>query len=181
LIEINTCAADDRHALREATEALMSRYPVAAATSQPFAYVSRKARIDEMPKVMAESFGALSAAFAKAHADFAGPPLAHYTDYDAQTASFDVGFPARSDQLEELRSAGLSIGETASGTVMTARHIGPYDTVAKTYDAMQAQMKADGLEGSHDMWELYMSPPETPPEQIMTDVIWPVHRTPAVG
>jgi effector-binding domain-containing protein len=62
---------------------------------------------------------------------------------------------------------------------MTAHHLGPYDTVAQTYGDMQAQMKVDGLEGSADMWEIYMSPPETPPDKIMTEVVWPVHPQPA--
>lgn len=157
----------------------MTPFPISDESPQHFAYVSRKARINEVPKVMAECFGVLSRAFTSAHADFAGAPLAHYVAYDADSATFDVGFPARPDQLEALRSAGLSIGQTASGKVMRARHVGSYDSLPKTYQAMQAQMKADGLEGNRDMWEAYMSPPETPSEQVTTDVIWPVHNLPA--
>ena len=42
-----------------------------------------------------------------------------------------------------------------------------------TYDAMLAEMKDRKLEGTHDMWERYISPPETPPEKTQTEVIWP--------
>ncbi|MNL80251.1 Bacterial transcription activator, effector binding domain [compost metagenome] len=57
---------------------------------------------------------------------------------------------------------------------MKAIHIGPYDTVVKTYDALTGAMKARGLTGAHDMWEVYYSPPDTPPEKLRTEIIWPV-------
>ena len=57
---------------------------------------------------------------------------------------------------------------------MTATHIGPYDTVSETYSTMDRAMQAQGLTGSKDMWERYLSPPDTPPEQTRTDVIWPL-------
>ena len=142
----------------------------------PFAYVSRKAKMNEMPQVMGEGFATLSQLFAKAGAEMAGMPMAHYLDYDATSATFDLGFPVRPDLLEALKDAGLTIGETAAGQNMTAVHMGPYDTVMKTYDVMTNAMKAQGLKGSKDMWEVYYSPPGTPPAEIKTEVIWPVSK-----
>ena len=153
------------------------RFAVIEATPQPYAHVRRTARIAEIPGVMTESFATLSAAFARAGAAFAGPPLTHYLIYDAESCAFAVGFPAPPEKLDALREAGLTIGETVSGPVMTGRHVGPYDTLASTYTAMQAEMKAKGLEAAVDMWEIYMSPPGTPPDELVTEVIWPVRRS----
>lgn len=152
----------------------MSDFEVETLKPQPFAYITLTAKMPEMPKVMGEGFDRLSAAFAEARAEMAGMPLCHYTDYDEQSATFEFGFPARPDQVDALRAAGLSIGETPSGRSMKAIHIGPYDTIVETYNKMTEAMKKQGFEGTKDMWESYFSPPDTPPEQIKTEVIWPV-------
>ena len=141
----------------------------------PFAFVTRTTPLTEMAKVMPASFAEVGAAFAAAKAQLAGMPMAHYTDYDGSSTTFEAGFPARPEDVEALQRAGLSIGKTAGGRVMKAIHVGPYDEVVSTYDAMTRAMKAQGLTGSRDMWESYQSPPETPPEEIRTEVVWPVH------
>ena len=142
--------------------------------SRPFAYVSLKSSLAQMPQTMGQGFGTLAQKFAEAGARMAGDPLAHYTDFDATSATFDLGFPVETDDVPALRAAGLSIGETPDGQNMTATHVGPYDTVSMTYDLMMAAMKRQGLLGSKDMWESYLSPPDTPPSEIRTNVIWHV-------
>ena len=142
--------------------------------ARPFAYVTLTSTLEEMPTAMGRGFGMLSVLFTKAAAQMAGNPLAHYLEFDAHSVKFDLGFPALEADLERLRAAGASIGRTPGGRNMTATHIGPYDTVSETYSTMDRAMQAQGLIGSKDMWESYLSPPDTPPEQTRTDVIWPL-------
>ena len=142
--------------------------------ARPFAYVNLTSSLPAMPQTMSEGFGQLAGLFAKAGAQMAGNPLAHYLAFGADTVTFELGFPVLPADIEKLRSAGLSIGQTPSGRNMTATHIGPYDTVSETYAVMDTAMRAHGVTGTKDMWESYMSPPETPPEQIKTEVIWPL-------
>ena len=129
-----------------------------------------------MPKTMVEGFRTLFEHFVKAKAQQAGMPMAHYLEYDTKSTTFQLGFPVRQEDVEPLRSVGLDIGETPKGENMKAVHVGPYDSIVKTYDIMTAAMKKQGLKGSRDMWEIYYSPPETPPEQIQTEIIWPVSK-----
>lgn len=143
-------------------------------TPRPFAYISLRSTLPQMAATIGQGFATLGQMFAVAKAAMAGNPLAHYTDYDATSASFELGFPVLENDVPALRAAGLSIGKTPAGKNMTATHVGPYDTVSRTYERMTAAMKEQKLSGSKDMWESYLSPPETPPEQIRTDVIWPV-------
>jgi len=143
----------------------------------PFAYISLRSTLPQMPATMGQGFATLGQMFAKAKAQMAGNPLAHYTDFDATSASFELGFPVLENDIPALRAAGLSIGQSPGGRNMTATHIGPYDTVSKTYELMTTAMKAQKLAAAKDMWESYLSPPETPPEQIRTEVIWPVEAT----
>lgn len=152
----------------------MSGFPIVVSTPLPFAYVLRSAVIADVPKTMGEGFATLSSKFAEAKAGFGGPPLAHYLSFDGNSTTFELGFPVHEKDVLALRAAGLSIGQTASGKTMKGLHVGPYDTVVETYNAMQAAMKAQGVTGASDMWECYFSPPETPPAEIRTEVIWPV-------
>lgn len=62
--------------------------------------------------------------FAEARAQMAGNPLAHYTDFDATSASLDLGFPVLETDVPALRATGLSIGQTPGGRNMTATHVG---------------------------------------------------------
>lgn len=141
---------------------------------RPFAYISLRSSLPQMPAIMGQGFATLGQMFATAKAQMAGNPLAHYTDFDATSASFELGFPVLESDIPALRAAGLSIGTTPGGRNMTATHVGPYDTVSRTYDRMTSAMKEQKLAGSRDMWESYLSPPGTPPDQIRTDVIWSV-------
>jgi len=57
---------------------------------------------------------------------------------------------------------------------MVGTHVGPYEDAPQTYDAMIVQMQAEGYTPAIDMWEGYESPPETPPAEIRTNIVWPV-------
>lgn len=153
----------------------MPDFPVVTLAPEPFAYITTTTPMPEIANAMGQGFNRLSEAFGKAKATMAGMPMCHYIAYDEQKTTFQLGFPARPDEVDALKAAGLEIGETSSGSNMKAVHMGPYDTVVKTYNAMTEAMKAQGLTGAQDMWEIYYSPPETPPEQIKTEIIWPVH------
>lgn len=152
----------------------MQSFEVTELSAAPFAYITRSVPIKGIAEAMGQSFAELGKAFATAAAPMTGPPLCHYTAFDGTSTTFDVGFPCRSEDGARLAAAGLTVGTTQAGKVMKATHTGPYETVVETYNAMQDEMKVRKLVGAEHMWEVYMSPPETPPDQIVTEVIWPV-------
>lgn len=152
----------------------MSEPVIVELHARPFAFINLQSTLADMPRTIGEGFGTLSALFGQAGAEMAGNPMAHYLDFDVHTVSFELGFPALEADVGKLRSAGLSIGRTPDGRNMTATHIGPYSTVSETYSTMDAAMRTQGVTGSKDIWESYLSPPETPPEETRTDVIWPL-------
>ena len=47
---------------------------------------------------------------------------------------------------------------------MEALHIGPYETLTKTYNVIQQRMIQEGLQPSTDMWESYLSDPQAEPD-----------------
>lgn len=152
----------------------MTDFPIETMQGAPRAYVTRIALMADISKVIGEGFATLSDLFAVAGAPMTGMPMAHYLTYDATSTTFELGFPCRPEDEEALRAAGLSIGKTPEGRCMMATHMGPYDAVETTYHAMIAAMQAKGLVPATDMWEIYFSPPETPPAEIRTDIVWPI-------
>ncbi|MBV2185638.1 MAG: GyrI-like domain-containing protein [Rhizobium sp.] len=152
----------------------MTDYPIETWTGRPFAFLARSVTMPEMAATMGATLAAVAAAFARMGAPMEGPAFCRYTAFDGETVAFEAGFAARPQDCDALRTAGMSIGETPSGRVMTGWHIGPYDTVPATYEAMQASMRAAGVSGTESMWEAYHSPPDTPPVETRTQVIWPL-------
>jgi len=154
----------------------MSDFPIVTLTPRPFAFVTITTPMPEIARAMGEGFGRLAGLFQKAGAEMAGMPHCHYVAYDTASTTFQLGFPARPDQVASLREAGLEIGETPKGKLMQAVHMGPYDTVVATYNEMTAQMEKKHLQGTRDMWEVYYSPPETPSAEIKTEILWPIEK-----
>lgn len=152
----------------------MPAFPIVTLKPEPFAYVTITSPITGIAQAMGEGFGRLGGMFSRAGAEMAGMPMCHYIDYDGTSTTFQLGFPCRPVEVGALGAAGLSIGETPSGETMKAVHVGPYDTVVSTYNAMTEAMKSQGTVGARDMWEVYHSPPETRPEAIRTEILWPV-------
>lgn len=152
----------------------MPGFPVVTLTPGPFACVTITTPMTGIAGAIADGFCKLGELFARAGAEMAGMPMCHYVEVDSTSTTFQLGFPCRPDEVEALRGAGLSIVETPSGEAMKAVHIGPYDDLAKTYAAMAKAMEAHGRIGSRDVWEVYCSPPETPPERIRTEILWPL-------
>lgn len=141
--------------------------------ARPFAYLSMEATLLTMPNAVAEGFERLGELFARADAPMAGGPLVHYLAFDTRLVDFDLGFPARPVDVERLRAAGLSIGETPGGPSMTARHFGPHDSLSETYLVMDEAMRRLAITGARDIWESY-SGGGTTADGFCTEVIWPL-------
>lgn len=152
----------------------MTDFPIETMQPGPRAFITRTSAMADIPATMREGFETLSRLFAQAKVPLEGMPMAHYLDYDDVSTTFELGFPCRADNADALRATGLSIGTTAKGPCMRATHIGPYEGMQSTYQAMIGEMTKLGLEPARDMWEIYFSPPETPPAQVRTEVVWPI-------
>jgi len=152
----------------------MDEFKLETVEAEPFGFLRLEASLAEMSRTIGEGFIRLGELFGKADVKMAGAPYAHYISFEGSKAIFELGFPIAGVQEERLRMAGVEIGRTPDGQVLKGIHMGPYETVSKTYDSMGADLKRRHLQGTPDMWERYYSPPGTPPEKTMTEVIWPI-------
>ncbi len=121
---------------------------------------------------MGQAFGTVMTELGKAHVNPEGPALACYEPTDG---GFDVaaGFRVQADftappGLERLDLGGVQAAHTT--------HLGSYDGLPSAYADLETgtgvldrRLSVDG-----PMWEEYWSPPDTPDDQVRTEVFWPV-------
>lgn len=140
---------------------------------QPFAYITRECLMENIAATIAEAFAALNGALAQAKSAPAGPPMARYSHYGDGRVTIDLGFPVQEAMMGALRAAGLKTGMTGGGDAMRAVHVGSFETLRRTYDALLNAIRAAGRAPADEMWERYLTQPGDGDEPH-TEVLWPM-------
>ncbi|MFW5950989.1 MAG: GyrI-like domain-containing protein [Gemmatimonadota bacterium] len=136
---------------------------------------------DEISSTMVEAMGKLAGYIQEHELEHAGPPRTVYTSYGAEGVRMTVGFPIVEPDVEPPTSEDVSIGELAHGPALRFSHVGPYEKLPETYQAITAWMIEHGLMESEadwsrfsPMWEEYVSDPvNTPPDELLTYIYLP--------
>jgi effector-binding domain-containing protein len=63
----------------------------------------------------------------------------------------------------------LVVGELPAGKAAFTVHVGPYEKLPETYKALNAWLAAKGLKSSGIAWEIYISDPQSKPDEIKTE------------
>jgi effector-binding domain-containing protein len=107
-----------------------------------------------------------------------GPPFSYYHDVFSEATSkgvFDMecGFPVS----EPAEGEGhIKAGKLPGGKTLKAVHIGPYQTLSETYEAVMAWAKEMGIQLGDNMWEIYLTDPdkEKDSSKWVTEILWPI-------
>jgi effector-binding domain-containing protein len=137
------------------------------------------------PVRLSEIGGALGTAFGEVYAHLGarriagdGPPFVIYHEVPVADDPFDIEVCAPVVHTVDP-PMGWQAQQLPAGTFATLLHVGPYDTVAGAYDAMVSWIGAHDLAVAGPPREVYLSPPDTPPDQIRTIIEFPVARATA--
>lgn len=129
--------------------------------------------LDAMPDFFGAAYEQIFERIGREGLTVTGMPFGRYRGMPTETVDIEAGVT--------IAETVPSSGETVSGTLpatkaVEAVHIGPYDTMVETYEAMQEWIAAEGLEPSHEMWEFYLTDPaaEPDPAKWQTKIVWPV-------
>jgi effector-binding domain-containing protein len=125
---------------------------------------------DQLGKTIPQSFGALYQRIESAGVVPAGPPFVIYNSMGSPW-DLDVCAPVAAAMSP---SPDFGYREMAASRVVSLLHVGPYDTLAATYEQIQDFIRDQGLEMAGPPREFYLSEPETPPERTQTIVEWPI-------
>jgi len=127
----------------------------------------------EIGGVMGRAFGEVYGHLGARRAEPQGPPFVIYHGTPASGEPFDIEVCAPVARAVDP-PAGWQMQELPAGTFVTLLHVGPYDTIGAAYEAVFPWIAAHGYAVAGPPREVYLSEPETPPEQIRTIVEVPV-------
>lgn len=145
---------------------------------QPTLTIRKSATMATIPERMGQIFSEIIALMGKKGIASAGAPFAYWHNMNSESMSkgvfdmecgFPVGMPVEGEG--QIKSSKLP-----GGKVITAMHIGPYETLAETYEAIQAWIKEKGYQVEEDMWETYLTNPceVSDKSKWMTEIFWPM-------
>jgi effector-binding domain-containing protein len=104
----------------------------------------------------------------------AGPVLARYSCFDAETGESDMQLAVPVSAPMEAQGR-VAPSELPAGRAVTTWHVGPYDSLVETWGALTAWMAAEGHVSRGDPWEEYHSDcAVTPPAELRTRIVWPI-------
>ena len=94
-----------------------------------------------LKRVVGPAIGEVAAAMGRAGVGLAGPPFARYLDWHPERVVVEVGFPV----IRPAPAVGrVEPATLPGGTVASAVHVGPYETLGETYNRLQAWMAEHG-------------------------------------
>lgn len=103
-----------------------------------------------------------------------GPPFALYHSFSADSVDVEGGMPVATatEGAGRVKSSQLPAGHVAA-----TWHVGPYDSLAEAYTALDAWVEEQGREAAGAPWEIYWTDPKEVPDPARwrTEVFQPIN------
>lgn len=129
--------------------------------------------ISEIGSVLGSSFGEIYGHLSGQRVQPAGEPFVIYYEMPEGDAPIDIEICAPVGRRVDP-PRGWKVRELPAGTFAVLVHVGPYHTVAASYEAITTWIAEHDMVVAGPPRETYLSPPETPPEQVRTVIEFPV-------
>jgi effector-binding domain-containing protein len=151
----------------------VTEYELRELPPQTTAVIRARLPMAELPGLFERAFREVWALLEAQGIEATGPPFGFYPSMPGETVEVEAGFPVgrRIEPAGNVVPSGLR-----GGRVVKALHVGPYEALAETYEALQRWMGEQGLEPAGGPWECYLSDPSREPDPATwrTQIFWPV-------
>ena len=151
----------------------MSAVELVELDSRPLAVVRSIVELDGLPDFLGRAFGAVIGETEQQGVQLAGEPIAFYLRPPSDEVEMAAGFPVVGTFVPTGDVVPMDL---PAGRAVTTIHVGPYDTMSRTYASLRDWMAAEGLTPGGTMWEVYLTDPDTEPDPATwrTRIVWPV-------
>jgi len=150
-------------------------------SEQPTITIRENATMASIPVRIGKIYSEIITFMSKKGIAPAGAPFAYWHNMNSESMNkglFDMecGFPVGAPVEGEGQ---IKASKLPGGKVATAMHIGPYETLVETYEAMQSWTKEKGYQVEDDMWEAYLTNPCEVPDKSkwMTEIFLPIKQS----
>lgn len=156
--------------------------------------------LDDVEAALQEAYARLERHMAEQKFSPAGPPMAIAREWSNDRYVFDAALPYRRESTQTGREdsapetegiAGnanpepsdarfrladaVHAGMTPGGRAARIVHAGPHETLADSWNRLEAFIALRGLEPAGDPWEVYVTDPaDVPAPELVTHIFWPV-------
>ncbi|MFX1309969.1 MAG: GyrI-like domain-containing protein [Promethearchaeota archaeon] len=139
---------------------------------QPTLTVRTRTPIENLPQEIGSSYGAIMQYLGDLGVEPVGMPFAIYYNLDMQDLDVEIGFPVP----KQFKDKGMvKASKLPKGKVASCIHMGPYEEMKPTYDALTEWVQKKGYETTGIAIEYYYNDPnEVAPEEIMTEIQLPL-------
>lgn len=151
----------------------MTQFEVVTIEPRQAAVVRAELPVDELPALFDRAFHLVLAVAAEQGLSVTGPPFGFYPRMPAETVAVAAGVPVSGPVTPSGEVTAL---ELPGGRAATALHVGPFDTLAQTYQALAEWAAGQGVELAGHVWESYLTDPaaEPDPSRWQTRITWPL-------
>ncbi|NNF28245.1 MAG: GyrI-like domain-containing protein [Gemmatimonadetes bacterium] len=152
----------------------MAEIKVVTLEPRPFVGVRRTVPHTELGAMFGEALPRVGQWCAENGVRPTSMPISVYHSVNQETHEFDVQpgfFVAETGEQD----GDISFGETAGGEALMATHVGPYETLGETWQAVFAKAAEMGRSVSKSSWESYVDDPgEVEKAQLRTEIYVPI-------
>jgi effector-binding domain-containing protein len=139
---------------------------------QHTAVIRSRSPMQDIGPAIGQALGELWMAIEQAGLAPSGPPFVRYLEMSEGTATFECGFPV---PRVITGSGAVEPGSIGGVEAACMEHIGPYQRLGQTWDALTAWVAEQGRVPSGPGWEVYVDDPGTVPEATLrTELYLPI-------
>jgi effector-binding domain-containing protein len=149
----------------------VSNFEILYKREQPTLFIRARAPIDDLPMLIGESYGQLTAYFKEMDEYLADVPYVAYYNLDTEDLDVEMGFPTR----KSLGGKGdIQTGIIPAGPALCCMYRGPYDEIGELYIEMSAWVKENNLKHTEIAYEYFFNGPGLPESEFLTMLVMPL-------
>lgn len=134
-----------------------------------------RAPVQDLPTHFGRIYGSIMQYMGTLGGQDTGAAFAVYYNMDMQDMDVEAGFPV----TKPLPGKGdIQAREIPAGTVAICHYTGPYENMRPAYDQLTQFAQNEGYTIGGPIYEFYLNgPDEVPPEELKTDIVFPVYSS----